>query len=44
MDQGETHDVTHLLVSWQEGDRHALDELIPLVYQELRRIVMQGGR
>ena len=44
MAQGETHDVTHLLVSWQEGDRHALDELIPLVYQELRRIAARARR
>jgi hypothetical protein len=29
MAQGETHDVTHLPVSWQERDRHALDKLIP---------------
>jgi RNA polymerase sigma-70 factor, ECF subfamily len=44
MAEGETHDVTHLLVSWQEGDRHALDELIPLVYQELRRIAARARR
>jgi RNA polymerase sigma factor (TIGR02999 family) len=44
MAQGETHDVTHLLVSWREGDRHALDELIPLVYQELRRIAARARR
>jgi RNA polymerase sigma-70 factor, ECF subfamily len=44
MAQGEPHDVTHLLVSWQEGDRHALDELIPLVYQELRRIAARARR
>ena len=44
MAQGETHDVTRLLVSWQEGDRHALDELIPLVYQELRRIAARARR
>ena len=31
-------DVTGLLVSWAEGDRGALDQLIPLVYQELRRL------
>jgi RNA polymerase sigma factor (TIGR02999 family) len=44
MAQGETHDVTHLLVSWQEGDRHALDALIPLVYRELRRIAARARR
>ena len=32
------HDVTELLVKWSGGDRAALDELIPLVYNELRRL------
>jgi len=31
-------DVTQMLVAYGEGDRKALDELLPLVYQELRRI------
>ena len=31
-------DVTALLISWGEGDRRALDDLIPLVYGELRRL------
>jgi RNA polymerase sigma-70 factor (ECF subfamily) len=31
-------DVTALLISWADGDRHALDSLIPLVYEELRRL------
>ena len=30
-------DVTTLLHAWREGDTNARDELIPLVYQELRR-------
>lgn len=30
--------VTKLLVRWREGDRHALEELMPLVYDELRRL------
>ena len=30
--------VTALLVSWRGGDRAALDLLMPLVYEELRRI------
>jgi RNA polymerase sigma factor (TIGR02999 family) len=30
--------VTELLRSWRKGDRQALDELMPLVYEELRRI------
>jgi RNA polymerase sigma factor (TIGR02999 family) len=32
------HDVTGLLLSWRQGDAAALDRLIPLVYQELRRV------
>ena len=31
-------DVTELLISLRGGDRQALDELVPLVYEELRRI------
>jgi RNA polymerase sigma factor (TIGR02999 family) len=31
-------DVTHLLHRWREGDRAALDELTPLLYDELRRL------
>ena len=30
--------VTELLVAWSEGDRAALDELMPVVYDELRRL------
>jgi RNA polymerase sigma factor (TIGR02999 family) len=32
------HDVTGLLLSWREGDAAALDRLVPLVYDELRRV------
>src|SRR5262249_31707593 len=31
-------EVTQLLLSWNSGDEKALDELIPLVYSELRRL------
>lgn len=31
-------DVTRLLVRWSEGDKAALEELMPLVYNELRRL------
>jgi RNA polymerase sigma-70 factor, ECF subfamily len=34
----ETHDITVLLTEWAEGNRHALDELTPLVYRELRQL------
>ena len=30
--------VTELLVAWSEGDKAALDELMPAVYDELRRL------
>jgi RNA polymerase sigma factor (TIGR02999 family) len=30
--------LTQLLVRWGDGDKAALDELVPLVYQELRRL------
>jgi RNA polymerase sigma factor (TIGR02999 family) len=33
-----THQVTHLLRAWGEGEQGALDELVPLVYQEMHRL------
>jgi RNA polymerase sigma factor (TIGR02999 family) len=37
--------VTDLLVSWSNGDPQALDELMPLIYQELNRMARrQLGR
>ncbi|PYU97944.1 MAG: RNA polymerase subunit sigma-70 [Acidobacteria bacterium] len=33
-----SHAVTELLLSWNHGERAALDKLVPLVYSELRRI------
>ncbi|HZU21797.1 MAG TPA: sigma-70 family RNA polymerase sigma factor [Terriglobales bacterium] len=30
--------ITLLLLRWREGERNALDELVPLVYDELRRL------
>jgi RNA polymerase sigma factor (TIGR02999 family) len=29
--------VTRLLIGWSNGDKEALDQLVPLVYEELRR-------
>src|SRR5690348_7500412 len=40
-------EVTGLLMAWAEGDRGALDRMIPVVHQELRRIArryMAGER
>src|SRR5262249_26567456 len=31
-------EITELLVKWSNGDASALDELMPLVYDELRRL------
>ena len=41
------HDVTQLLARWQDGDQSALDELVPIVHDELRRLArrqMAGER
>lgn len=36
--------VTEMLVRWKSGDQQALEELIPLVYQELRRVARRQLR
>ena len=38
MTSGPAPDVTRLLLSWSQGNQAALDELMPLVYDELRRL------
>ena len=38
------HDVTGLLLSWRQGDAEALDRLVPLVYEELRRVARRHLR
>ena len=37
-------DVTQLLIAWSGGDREALDGLMPLVYDELRRLAGSYSR
>lgn len=37
-DSPPTHDVTRLLVAWSGGDAAAADQLMPLVYEELRQL------
>jgi RNA polymerase sigma factor (TIGR02999 family) len=32
-----SHNITHLLHEWSAGDQRALEELTPLVYEELRK-------
>lgn len=39
-----SHDVTALLADWSRGDRTALNQLLPLVYAELRRIAARQLR
>ena len=33
-----SHEITQLLLAWNDGDQAALDKLVPLVYGELRRL------
>jgi RNA polymerase sigma factor (TIGR02999 family) len=37
-DPSRAHDVTELLLSWRQGDTAAFDRLVPLVYDDLRRV------
>lgn len=39
-----THEITRLLRDWHNGDRAALDRLMPLVYDELRRLARRYMR
>jgi DNA-directed RNA polymerase specialized sigma24 family protein len=38
LDQKSSSSITALLVRWRSGDQEALDALMPLVYDELRRV------
>jgi RNA polymerase sigma-70 factor, ECF subfamily len=38
MDSAARSKVTELLIGWGKGDRAALDEMLPLVYEELKRL------
>lgn len=47
MSEPETSGVTQLLLQWRGGDHDALEELAPIVYNELRRLArhyMRGER
>ena len=37
-DASRAHNVTDLLLSWGQGDTAALDRLVPLLYDDLRRV------
>lgn len=39
-----SHQITLLLVDWSKGDENALEKLIPLVYEELRRMARSHMR
>lgn len=46
-DDANRHDITDLLLGWSRGDRSALDELMPRVTAELRRLArrfLEGER
>ena len=38
MTQSTTHQVTQLLIEWSNGDKKALNKLMPLIHEELRRL------
>jgi RNA polymerase sigma-70 factor, ECF subfamily len=38
MTQSSAHEVTQLLIEWSNGDRAALEKLMPLIHEELRRL------
>src|SRR5262245_60928195 len=44
MPEPNLHEVTQLLLAWSEGDRAALDRLVPLVYAELRQLAKSHMR
>jgi len=41
---GEPQEVTRLLLAWNDGDESALEKLVPLVCQELRRLASRQMR
>ena len=43
-DDSRANDVTGLLLSWRQGDAGALDRLVPLMYDELRRVARRHLR
>ena len=44
MSTDSTHDVTRLLQSWTDGNAQAPEELLPLIYDQLRRIAREYMR
>jgi RNA polymerase sigma-70 factor, ECF subfamily len=47
MSKFSSQEVTHLLLAWRQGEKEALDKLVPVVYEELRHLAhsyMRGER
>jgi RNA polymerase sigma factor (TIGR02999 family) len=47
MSESSSQEVTQLLLAWHQGEKEALDKLMPIVYEELRRLAhsyMRGER
>src|SRR5438093_12955099 len=47
MTASSSHSVTQLLLAWRQGDAAAMEQLVPVVYQKLRRLArhyMAGQR
>jgi RNA polymerase sigma-70 factor (ECF subfamily) len=47
MSKSSSQDITRLLLAWRQGEKEALDKLVPVVYEELRRLAhsyMRGER
>ena len=42
--QEQPQEITQLLLAWNEGDESALEKLVPLVYNELRRLARRRVR
>jgi RNA polymerase sigma factor (TIGR02999 family) len=42
--EGSPQEISRLLIAWSDGDHTALDELMPLVYEELRHIARRYKR
>jgi RNA polymerase sigma factor (TIGR02999 family) len=38
LSKSSSQELTHPLLSWRQGEREALNKLIPVIYEELRRI------
>src|SRR5215510_478685 len=44
MQKRSQHEITQLLLAWSDGDKSAMNQLMPLVYGELRRLAQSHMR